>query len=174
MYIFHRGDREWNQTTFLDNDVYKDKTRGPISGQAVVVLDPRNGSVISRWGGNRYMLIFIFKLMCFVHNLCCRFYMPHGITVDHENNVWLTDVALHQVFKFGPSSESSSENLLMILGTAFEPGNDLNKFCKPTSVAVASNGEFYVADGYCNSRIIKFSAEGRVLLQWGRSTKVSG
>lgn len=100
--------------------------------------------------------------------------MPHGITVDHENNVWLTDVALHQVFKFGPSLNNSDENLLMILGTAFEPGNDLDKFCKPTSVAVASNGEFYVADGYCNSRIIKFSPDGRVLLEWGRSTVITG
>lgn len=103
-----------------------------------------------------------------------RFFMPHGITVDHENNVWLTDVGLHQVFKFGPSSDGKFENMLMSLGVAFEPGNDLDKFCKPTSVAVTTSGEFYVADGYCNSRIIKFSAEGRVLLEWGRSTRVSG
>jgi len=96
--------------------------------------------------------------------------MPHGITVDHENNVWLTDVALHQVLKFGPNSE----NALMVLGTAFVPGSDLDKFCKPTSVAVTTSGEFFVADGYCNSRIIKFSAKGRVLLEWGRSTKVTG
>lgn len=100
--------------------------------------------------------------------------MPHGITVDHENNIWVTDVALHQIFKFGPCLENNTDNLLMTLGTAFEPGNDYDKFCKPTSVAVASNGEFYVADGYCNSRIIKFSAEGQLLLEWGRSTKVSG
>lgn len=100
--------------------------------------------------------------------------MPHGITIDHENNVWLTDVALHQVFKFGPRSENISENLLMTLGTRFVPGNDLDKFCKPTSVAVVTSGEFYVADGYCNSRIVKFTAEGRALLEWGRSTKVSG
>lgn len=109
-----------------------------------------------------------------MHFSCFRFYMPHGITVDYENNIWLTDVALHQVFKFGPCSENGTENLLMTLGTAFEPGNDYDKFCKPTSVAVTANGEFYVADGYCNSRIIKFSAEGQVLLEWGRSTKVSG
>lgn len=29
--------------------------------------------------------------------LCCRFYLPHGITTDRENNYWITDVALHQV-----------------------------------------------------------------------------
>ncbi|KAL4091337.1 hypothetical protein QTP88_026039 [Uroleucon formosanum] len=151
VYIFHRGDREWNQTTFFENNVYREKHKGPISEQVVVVLDPKNGSVIKRWGGH-------------------RFYMPHGITVDHENNVWLTDVALHQVFKFG----HDSENVLMTFGTAFIPGKDLDKFCKPTSVAVTTSGEFFVADGYCNSRIIKFSAEGRVLLEWGRSTIVTG
>ena len=26
-----------------------------------------------------------------------RFYLPHGLTVDHEDNLWLTDVASHQV-----------------------------------------------------------------------------
>ncbi|XP_050427193.1 peptidyl-alpha-hydroxyglycine alpha-amidating lyase 1-like [Adelges cooleyi] len=155
VHIFHRANRQWDQTTFLDNNVYSDKGQGPISSPTVVVLDPNNGTVINRWGAN-------------------RFFMPHGITVDHEDNVWLTDVALHQVFKFGPITKNCSENLLMVLGVRFEPGNELNNFCKPTSVAVTTNGEFYVADGYCNSRIIKFSADGRVLLEWGRSTKVSG
>ncbi|KAL5234891.1 hypothetical protein ACI65C_002301 [Semiaphis heraclei] len=53
---------------------------------------------------------------------------------------------------------------------SFVPGNGLYKFCKPTSVAVTTSGEFYVsvADGYCNSRIIKFSDKGRVLLEWDR------
>lgn len=100
--------------------------------------------------------------------------MPHGITVDHENNVWVTDVALHQVFKFSLGSEMSSENLSMTLGSRFNPGNDLDKFCKPTSVAVVTSGEFFVSDGYCNARIIKFSPDGRVMLEWGRSTEVSG
>lgn len=54
VYIFHRGDREWNQTTFHYNNVYRDKSKGPITGDVVVVLDPKNGSVIKRWGSNRY------------------------------------------------------------------------------------------------------------------------
>lgn len=82
--------------------------------------------------------------------------MPHGITVDHENNVWLTNVALHQVFKFSSSSENSTDNLLMTLDTPFEPGNDFDKFCKPTSVAIATSGEFYVADGYVIHALLNF------------------
>lgn len=53
VYIFHRGDREWNQTTFLYNNVFRDKSRGPISGHTVVVLDPKNGTIINKWGNNR-------------------------------------------------------------------------------------------------------------------------
>ena len=42
----------------------------------------------------------------------------------------------------------------------FEPGNDNLHYCKPTSVAVSKDGKtFFVADGYCNSRIIKYSLE---------------
>lgn len=58
VYIFHRGNREWNQSTFLENDVYKDKSQGPISEQTVVILDSRNGSVIRRWGSYRYIVYF--------------------------------------------------------------------------------------------------------------------
>ncbi len=75
----------------------------------------------------------------------CRFYLPHGITIDGDNNYWLTDVALHQVFKF----EEGGTEPLLTLGKRFEPGtnDDRDRFCKPTDVAVASNGDIFVADG---------------------------
>lgn len=94
--------------------------------------------------------------------------MPHGLTIDHEDNVWITDVALHQVFKFGP--RGSNDTPLMKLGTAFTPGTGETKFCKPTSVAVLENGDFFVADGYCNARILKYSKEGVKILHWGQNT----
>lgn len=53
VYIFHRGDREWNDSTFHYNNVYRDKSKGPIYDHTVVVLNPKNGSVINRWGSNR-------------------------------------------------------------------------------------------------------------------------
>lgn len=91
--------------------------------------------------------------------------MPHGLTIDGDGNVWVTDVALHQVFKFGPKGQM----LLLTLGVKFEPGNDDKHFCKPTSVAVLDNGDFFVADGYCNSRVIKYTRTGEPLFQWGVS-----
>ncbi len=42
----------------------------------------------------------------------------------------------------------------------FEPGNDDVHYCKPTSVAVADDGKtFFVADGYCNSRVVKYDLQ---------------
>jgi len=61
--------------------------------------------------------------------------------------------------KFEPGKTKPS----LVLGTPFQPGNDEKHFCKPTSVAVASNGLIFVADGYCNSRIVVFSPTGKYL-----------
>ncbi|CAH2218585.1 jg13580 [Pararge aegeria aegeria] len=97
--------------------------------------------------------------------MVASFYMPHGITVDKEGNVWLTDVALHQVFKFTPQSKSRPA---LVLGEKFVPRDDDNHFCKPSAVAVLSTGDFFVADGYCNSRIVKFAPDGTKILQWGK------
>ena len=73
--------------------------------------------------------------------------MPHGITVTKEH-VWLTDVGTHMIYKF-----SKDGILLKTLGKDKEPGHEEYQFCKPADVAVdQSTGEFYVADGYCNSR----------------------
>ena len=136
------------------------------------------------------------------------FYLPHGLTIDMYGNYWITDVALHQVFKFeaediarmkditklkkrqyntkiqkkmflnnhnfDPLLKNNTLKPSMILGEAFEPGHDEKRFCKPTAVAVESNGDFFVSDGYCNSRIIKFNAKGEIILQWGRHWKMDG
>ena len=51
----------------------------------------------------------------------------------------------------------------MVLGVAFESGTDEKHFCKPTDVAVSERtGDFFVADGYCNKRILKFSSDGQL------------
>lgn len=94
--------------------------------------------------------------------------MPHGLTIDKDDNYWLTDVALHQVFKF--DLRISKTQPVLTLGRRFEPGNDVHSFCKPTSIAVLDNGDFFVADGYCNGRVMKFSSSGRLILQWGKNS----
>ena len=95
--------------------------------------------------------------------------MPHGLTVDNENNIWVTDVGLQQVFKFSHNGE-----LLMKLGEAKVTGNDSKHFNQPTDIAIAKDGSFYVADGYKNSRVIKFSSTGNYLFEWGKRGKKEG
>ena len=58
------------------------------------------------------------------------------------------------------------------MGVAFESGHDEKHFCKPTDVAVSEKtGDIFVADGYCNSRILKFSADGRLKQIIGRKKR---
>lgn len=90
------------------------------------------------------------------------FYMPHGLTIDADGNYWLTDVGTHQVIKMDKGFKPT-----LVLGEKLVPGNDTKHFCKPTDVAVAKSGEFFVADGYCNSRIMKFTKDGEFVISFG-------
>ncbi|CAO1339233.1 unnamed protein product [Diamesa serratosioi] len=92
--------------------------------------------------------------------------MPHGLSIT-ENHYYLTDVAMHQVFRFNKLKSDKIPEL--VLGEKFKPGIG-DKFCKPTSTAALDNGDFFVADGYCNSRIIKFNNDGEKISEWGRSS----
>lgn len=146
--VFHRADHAWDSNTFDQNNVYRQRDRGPVPVNAIIAFNRNTGAVAYEWGKD-------------------LFYMPHGLTVDHHDNVWVTDVALHQVMKFNGKNHSIPE---LVLGTAFQPGNSQTKFCKPTAVAVLANDDFFVADGYCNSRIIKYSKSGDQILSWGRNS----
>lgn len=90
------------------------------------------------------------------------FAMPHGLSVDPHGNLWATDVALHQVIKLAPDGR-----VLLTLGTRGEPGDDGQHFNRPTQVGFARDGTILVADGYRNTRIARFSPDGRFLGQWG-------
>jgi len=87
----------------------------------------------------------------------------HGLRVDRDNNVWITDIGSHLVTKFDPEGK-----VLLTLGQKDRPGDGPDQFNKPTDVAVAASGEIYVSDGYGNSRVVKFSKEGKYLKEWGK------
>lgn len=96
---------------------------------------------------------------------------PHGFNLDHEGNMWITDVWLTEgemgavVLKLSPTGE-----LLLTLGKPGIVGEDNETFNRPASVAVAGNGEIFVADGEGpNNRIVKFTADGRYLSEWGNT-----
>lgn len=87
----------------------------------------------------------------------------HGLRIDRDNNVWITDIGTHQVTKF-----DSQGKVLLTLGKKDQPGDGQDQFNKPTDVTVAASGEIYVSDGYGNSRVVKFSKEGKFVKEWGK------
>jgi len=109
-------------------------------------------------------------LKSFGHGL---FVSPHKITVDRQGNLWVADNGLkdgqgQQVFKFDQNGR-----ILMTLGKAGVAGPGLDTFDQPTEVAVAPNGDIFVADGHGgkptnNARIMKFDAHGKFLKTWGK------
>ena len=88
----------------------------------------------------------------------------HGMRIDAEDNVWVTDIGHHMVFKFSPKGK-----LLLALGTVDKPGTQTDCFDKPTDIAFGPAGDVFVSDGYGNRRIVKFDSQGRFLKQWGKS-----
>lgn len=133
--VFHRAEREW--PTF---GAFPEKK---IESKTILIIDKDDGKLLNSWGDHLFI-------------------MPHGLKVDKANNIWVTDVGLHQVLKF-----SYDGKLLLSVGEARVPGNDSLHFDQPTDIAVTDDGSFYVSDGYGNSRVVKFSASGQYLSEWG-------
>ncbi|MBX3437770.1 MAG: hypothetical protein KF861_09785 [Planctomycetaceae bacterium] len=86
----------------------------------------------------------------------------HGLRIDRDDNVWVTDTDRHLVFKFDPHGD-----LLMTLGEPNQPGLGQQQFNKPTDVNFGPEGELYVTDGYGNSRVVKFTSKGEFVTTWG-------
>lgn len=130
---FHRAGRSWTEPLPID----------PIASPVLIAFDARSGRTLRQWGAG-------------------LFAMPHGLSTDRAGNVWVTDIAFHQVIKLSPQG-----TVLMVLGERGIAGDDTAHFNKPTDVLVLPDGSFYVSDGYGNARIMKFDARGRFLFQWG-------
>jgi NHL repeat len=136
------------------------------------MLDPvlhfdQNGKLIKSFGGGLML-------------------SPHGIFVDRDDNVWVTDCACtgggggrgnaaaaapsgkgHQVFKF-----SRDGKLLMTLGKP-GGGRDTEFFFQPDDVLVAPNGDIFVSEGHSSTpgstaRILKLSKDGKLIKTWGK------
>jgi DNA-binding beta-propeller fold protein YncE len=114
-----------------------------IAEPTIAVFDAASGRLLREWGGGRFVT-------------------PHGLTIDARGHVWLTDTGLDQVFEF-----DAAGNLLLMLGERGVAGKDAAHFDRPTDVAVLPDGGFLVSDGYGNTRVMHFAADGRFLSQWG-------
>jgi DNA-binding beta-propeller fold protein YncE len=108
------------------------------------------------------------------------FAFPHGLHVDRDGNVWVTDgqrskdgTKGHQVFKFSPTGR-----VLLTLGKAGVAGVGADTFNEPNDVITAPNGDIFVSDGHSgqqdnpppntNARIVKFTKDGKYVKEWGK------
>lgn len=111
--------------------------------QPIMVFD-KSGKFLHSWGDDRIDT-------------------AHGLRVDGSGNVWITDIGTHLVTKF-----DSQGKVLLTLGKKDEPGEGRDQFNEPADVAIAPAGEIFVADGYGNSRVVKFTKDGKYIKEWGK------
>ena len=111
------------------------------------------------------------------------FIWPHGIDVDRDGNVWVTDAVGsgnipdgdqrgHVVYKFSPTGE-----VLLRLGTPGRAGSGRNSFNSPSDVVAAPDGNIFIADGHNNNgnnRVMKFTSDGQFIMEWGQTGYAPG
>src|SRR6266542_6179313 len=133
VFVFHRPGRGFDTGA-----------TAKLTEPAVLEIDAGTGRLIHSWGANTFLV-------------------PHGITIDRANNVFLTDVGLQQVFKF-----THDGKLLITLGEPRVGTWDATHFNEPTDIQIRPDGTFYVSDGYVNSRVAIFDRTGKELREWGK------
>ena len=128
-------------------------------GSVTVYEFDQDGNVLKSFGGGMFI-------------------WPHGLDVDRDGNVWITDAVAanrtpkgdkrgQQVVKFSPDGK-----VLMTLGTPGVAGGGPDHFNSPSDIAVAPNGDIFVADGHVdngNNRVVKFSKDGKFIKDWGKT-----
>jgi len=125
----------------------KDRVYVFSRGEHPLIVFDQEGNFLNSWGEG------LFK-------------RPHGITISPDGSLYCVDDGDHAVRKFTPEGK-----LLMTLGSPgkaspFQQGRPFNR---PTKVAIdRATGDLFVGDGYGNSRVHKFSSEGRLLFSWGQ------
>jgi DNA-binding beta-propeller fold protein YncE len=154
------GGRKWGATSAIypsaDGNIWVAERCGENSCVGKNNVDPivlfdRNGAVLKQFGAG----VFVW---------------PHGMHVDAEGNLWVTDARGegdqgHQVHKFSPDGE-----LLLSLGKPGVAGDGNDEFNGPSDVLVAPDGSIFVADGHGsdgNNRIVKLDPDGEFVTSWG-------
>ncbi|MBI2871651.1 MAG: hypothetical protein HYY00_00490 [Chloroflexi bacterium] len=114
-------------------------------GQHPMTVFDRDGNFLTSWGEG-------------------KFARPHAVTMGPDDTMYCTDDGAHAVFKC-----TLEGKVLMTLGVPGKPGpfQGGQPFNRCTHVALSPTGDIYVSDGYGNSRVHKYTADGKLLLSWG-------
>lgn len=139
VFVLHRAGRVWEEP-FPEQ---------PISDPAVFMFDGETGELLARWGAGEFI-------------------MPHGLSVDAQDDVWITDVAREQVFRFSHDGEKE-----LVLGEHGVSGSDEGHFGRPSDIAFEGD-RVLVSDGYVNTRVAIFDRDGEYLGQWGKAGEGEG
>ena len=123
----------------------KDRVYVFCRGTHPVVVFNREGRFLRSWGDG-------------------VFTTPHFIHIDRGDNVWLVDSGDHTVRKYTTEGEH-----MLTMGEEGVPGEEGEPFNRPADIYITESGEAYVADGYGNSRVHKYSRDGEHLFSWGVS-----
>ena len=124
-------------------------------GKHPIIVFDKEGKFLNAWGEG------VFK-------------SPHGIFIDRDDTIYLTDDGDHTVRVF--ATNGTLKSMLGEPGVAAETGYKHGvspvlyggkPFNRVTNVAKGKNGDLYVADGYGNSRIHRFSPDGKLITSWG-------
>jgi DNA-binding beta-propeller fold protein YncE len=125
----------------------KDRVYVFTRGTRPLIIFDRDGNVLSAWGED-------------------QFQRPHGITIGPDDSLYCVDDVAQVVRKYTPEGK-----LLMTIGTPGQaaPFQEGRPFNQPTKVALdPRTGEIYVSDGYGNSRVHKYTPDGKLLFSWGQ------
>jgi len=114
-------------------------------GEHPMIVFDREGRFLRSWGEGQYP-------------------RAHGLHIDAEDNLYLTDDGGHFVRKC-----TTDGKVLLELGVPGQPAPFMSgrPFHRCTHTALSPQGDIYVSDGYGNARVHKYSPDGKLLLSWG-------
>uniref|UniRef100_A0AC35G258 Peptidylglycine monooxygenase n=1 Tax=Panagrolaimus sp. PS1159 TaxID=55785 RepID=A0AC35G258_9BILA len=186
--IFHRGSRVWNANSFDRYNQLTDKSPIP---EATLIIGKENGDkleFVEAFGNDLFYMphgLFIDE----ENNYYTTDVGTHQVIKWKYSNGQLA-AALTLGERFVPGSDSqhfckpaiikwkySNGQLAaaLTLGERFVPGSDTQHFCKPAGVVVSKkDGSIFVADGYCNNRILHFSKSGEFIAEFGQASSSAG
>ena len=143
---FPAGFTKWSPVSGVDVDVHDNVYVFQRSEAMPIMVFDRNGKFLRTFGQG------VFK-------------QPHFLRVDPSGEIWVTDRQNVQAYKF-----SSDGKLLMTLGKkgVFGDNTSQDAFNGVADVAVAKNGDVFIADGEgATTRVVKFSKDGMFIKWWG-------
>ena len=137
----------WREATSVGVDS-KDRVYVFNRGDHPMMVFARDGNFLDSWGEG-------------------VFTQPHGVTIGPDDAIYCTDSEDHTVRKCTPDGK-----VLMTIGTPGKPAEAFSgrPFNRCTHAALdPKTGDIYVSDGYANSRVHKYSPDGKLLFSWGES-----